>query len=682
MAVSFISTASAASNTVAMPTHAAGDMIVAFAFRDGDITAPTIPAGWLGRYSPVGQNTCSMSFAFKIAASASETTGTWTNATGISVAVYRKGASETWTTPAAFVNSGTGTSIDYSALYYFGPTEVRSEANTELWWVRMAGHRAGTDLLGSTPAGWTARGGANTETRIIDSGGPSYGLDADVGDELQTVNASSGWWTTVVRLEVWNGSGIVCMGAEAGPNDASFTMPLHDAGDLIIGYANRTASATPPSLPAGYTDLANGGADLFSTRLASKVAVSSLEAAPVFTDATFQVVAVYRNSMGSWNTIDVPITNNGNDTTIDNTQMYVPPIPNQTTGFVRFESADTAWGYTVPGWDSRSAWYTTPAISVRDALNVLTDVASIGADSYAITSAPWRVNTVRIGFNPNKYENIPFTDETVPSGVAGCYVSLTGGGGAGGGGATRGGTGTGNGGGGGGGGAHVSRVWVPAVSLGSTFSLSRGIGGAGVGQGTTGNAGGVSTFSSGSITITANGGAGGLSAATPTGGSGGTFSVSGGLTYDVAANGESGGPGSTTQAAGTAGTASATNAGAGGGGGGSNKSNAYAGGAGGDSLTQLGGAAGPANSGAGGTATDSALGLGGAGGGGGGGGAGGGANGRDGGTAGTAGGGGGGGGGKEGLSGFGGNSGAGAAGYTMIEWVPISGQFFTAYDFF
>ena len=48
MAVSIVSSASAASNTVTMPTHAVGDWIVVFAWRGTAATLPTVPAsqGW------------------------------------------------------------------------------------------------------------------------------------------------------------------------------------------------------------------------------------------------------------------------------------------------------------------------------------------------------------------------------------------------------------------------------------------------------------------------------------------------------------------------------------------------------------------------------------------------------------------------------------------------------------
>src|SRR4051812_8291221 len=120
MAISYVSDASAAASTVAMPTHAAGDLIVAFAFRDGSVTNPSLPSGWTDVGAPTGANLCSIRMGFKIAASSSETTGTWAAATGVTVAVYRKSSTESWLPPVPSWRNGTGTTIDYSSNATFG----------------------------------------------------------------------------------------------------------------------------------------------------------------------------------------------------------------------------------------------------------------------------------------------------------------------------------------------------------------------------------------------------------------------------------------------------------------------------------------------------------------------------------------------------------------------------------
>lgn len=938
MAISYVSGAAAAAATVAMPTHQAGDMIVVFSFRDGSNTFPTMPAGYTG-WSQTGTQTCSFTAGYKIAASSSETTGTWTNANSIVVGVYRKSSTETWTTPVCYFLQSTGTSIDYatSSSSYFGGRYANPQSNTTVWGIRFAGHRTATDLATSTPSGWTART-AGGDVRLIDSGGNLSGGADSVGTNTQTVNASSGWISANFRLEVWDGTGIVCMGSDANSGTAADSMPIHQLGNAIVAFSG-TASSTIPSLPSGYTDLTSGTANSLSSRTCYKIATSSSEASPVFTNGSSASVHVYRSSKGSFDTVDLAAAQNGLSTSMTWTGVRVYPVNNQTTSYARFSAiGGTGWIGALTGWRELTAWTSpSPAITSNDAGNIITDVDSIGTNAVTFGSAlAWRAVTVRIGFDPGRSENsnqtsvavpsgkigcfvtliggggrggngaisagsnggagggggggakinrvfIPMsslgstytvawgaagttgsvdggastfssgsvslsagggggggnasggtngtagaagtasasgvtatlldgsaggagnvaavnnstgsaagggggaqelsgtgktggssltvsggaggnpgatppsagagnggagggggndgtfftaaknggsgglygggggggggsnsaaagtggdgavgyalvewvssviveeninqTNAPVPSGVTGCFVTLIGGGGGGGGGATRGGTGSGNGGGGGGGGAYVKRVWIPVTLMGSTYSVTGGTGGASVAQGTTGNGGGASTFTSGSVTITANGGGGGGSATTPTGGSGGTVSI-GSFTAELTEAGASGGDGSTVQnVTGTTGSVS-THAGAGGGGGGSNKTTASNGGAGGDSLSaSAGGNYGVANNGAGSAGPNGApLGEGGAGGGGGAGGSGAGNSGGAGGIGGTSGAGGGGGGGKEGSSGSGGNGGAGANGYTLVEWTMINpGQFFSAYEFF
>lgn len=945
MAISYVSGAAAAATSVAMPTHQAGDMIIVYAFRDGNTTAPTIAAGFTG-LNPAGSNACSFTVGFKVAASGSETSGTWTNATSIAVAVYRNASTETWTTPVAYTKAGTGTSVDYSisGASFFGARYTLPQANTEVWHVRAAGHTTATDLASTTPSGWTARV-AGGDARIIDSNGPSSTSPDSVGTNTQTVNASSGWTTVNIRLESWDGTGIVCMGADSTSGTAADLMPWHKAGDAIIGFSAR-ANNTPPTLPAGYTNLGSAGANTHSAIVAYKVAASSSETNPVFTNGTNTLVTVYRSSRGSFNSLDVGNTNEGLSTTVDWANTSVSPVLNQTTKFIRFATFNGTGFMAIPvNWTSRADWGTpNPGIEVIDA-DGTTNAENIGGNTSTLgASMAWRTMTARLSYKPFDYENVNLNDQPVPNDVAGCYltligggggggtgygqafanavggggggggasvlrsfipvsklsgtyslslgsgggsttdggsstftsgsvsitaggggggqagglntggaagvggvisasgvtvsgvngtdggaggnsvvgspaanntsgsapgggggggrtsggtiraggkggdtpfaaggagatssngagvaggsasagrpgggggggagsnatgssaasggnggvygagaggggagnvvstggtgasgyaliewvtvareenqnvvsapipenvtgcyVTMTGGGGAGGGGATRGGTGSGNGGGGGGGGAYVRRVWIPVSALGSTYSVTQGLGGAAVTQGNPGSAGGDSIFASGSTTITAGGGGGGQTATTPTGGAGGTVSI-GSFTADSTENGATGGSGSTT--GGVAGSAggNSTDAGAGGGGGGSNKSSASAGGVGGSSAAVTGGTAGAPNGGGGGNATDAALGVGGAGGGGGAANAGFGTNGGGGGNGGLTGGGGGGGGGKEGASGTAGPGRPGASGYTLVEWVTTNpSQFFAAYGFF
>ncbi len=143
-------------------------------------------------------------------------------------------------------------------------------------------------------------------------------------------------------------------------------------------------------------------------------------------------------------------------------------------------------------------------------------------------------------------ENTTLTDEPVPAGTAGCYVTLLGAGG-GAGSARNASSGNAYGGSGGGGGAKVFRTFIPVADLGSTYSVTqglKGVAGAAVssGDGNPGTDGGNSSFVSGSVSLVAGGGKAGLAGTTSAaaGGAKGTTSVSG-VTGATVADGTAGG---------------------------------------------------------------------------------------------------------------------------------------------
>ncbi|MBZ4576011.1 hypothetical protein, partial [Mycobacterium avium] len=101
-------------------------------------------------------------------------------------------------------------------------------------------------------------------------------------------------------------------------------------------------------------------------------------------------------------------------------------------------------------------------------------------------------------FTPFTETNVEHTNQAVPAGCNGCWVTANGGGAAGQ-------NGVGNhlasGMGGGGSGARIDRVWIPRSLLGTTYSTGYGRGGA-----TAAAAGGDTFFRSGNVNLTAGGG--------------------------------------------------------------------------------------------------------------------------------------------------------------------------------
>lgn len=189
MAISFVGANAAAATSVSLPAHQAGDTIIVAAFRDGSITAPSLPAGF-SNLEAGGANTCSMRVGWKRAASGAETSGTWTNATQIAVVVYR-GASIISNNMSS-LNGGTGTSVNYSAQSPF----INPSGSS--WVVGFGGHRTASDVE-SAPTGMINRTsiGAGPELAAHDTNGGVASWSA----QNVTVNASSGWRTTVVELQ-------------------------------------------------------------------------------------------------------------------------------------------------------------------------------------------------------------------------------------------------------------------------------------------------------------------------------------------------------------------------------------------------------------------------------------------------------------------------------------------------
>lgn len=80
---------SAEADNVTIPAgHKVGDLMIIFAFRDGSATWPSLPAGWTNITSGTATGV-SIWCGYKICTSSSETSGTWTNATGVMVVVLR-----------------------------------------------------------------------------------------------------------------------------------------------------------------------------------------------------------------------------------------------------------------------------------------------------------------------------------------------------------------------------------------------------------------------------------------------------------------------------------------------------------------------------------------------------------------------------------------------------------------
>ena len=145
MSISLISNAQALSDTLTMPTHATGDLIMGIATNDNAATIPTRPSDWTSLWA-IGATTSAIAVYYKYAQSNAESFGTWTNADHVSVTVWR-GSANTIVWPW-YVQTSTGTSVTMAwPAQVAGTFRTSSEDNVLLAY----GHnRSSTNNLGQT----------------------------------------------------------------------------------------------------------------------------------------------------------------------------------------------------------------------------------------------------------------------------------------------------------------------------------------------------------------------------------------------------------------------------------------------------------------------------------------------------------------------------------------------------
>lgn len=191
--IGFVGAATGA-NTATLPTHQAGDLILAFAFRDGSNTQPTIPAGWTALQNAAGANTCSHVLASKIAASASESVGTFANATSVVVQVYRPKAGYALAAGAIGSQGGTASSITYPAI-------TLQDVGGVSWAAAFGGHRSTNTALETAPAGMTQR------ATVVDATDEAAGFDTNGGvtawsaQSVALGGTASGWRASVAEIK-------------------------------------------------------------------------------------------------------------------------------------------------------------------------------------------------------------------------------------------------------------------------------------------------------------------------------------------------------------------------------------------------------------------------------------------------------------------------------------------------
>jgi hypothetical protein len=199
--ISFIGQATGTTSITTMPTHQAGDLIIIFAYRAGSTSAPTVPtgSGYTSKLTNTAAEVVNAAQAavvgFKIAASGSETSGTWTNASRIVCHVYR-GVDQT--TPLGgsstydIGNNGNGTTLTYEAL-------TMQITNGTSWLVAFAGS------IGTSGTGTDDPPGAMVNRSTLASSNYVAGHDTNGGvsswsRKTKALGANTDWMTFCVEI--------------------------------------------------------------------------------------------------------------------------------------------------------------------------------------------------------------------------------------------------------------------------------------------------------------------------------------------------------------------------------------------------------------------------------------------------------------------------------------------------
>lgn len=167
MAIQRVSEASDLANSLTLPTHQEGDLIIVVASLNatGGIT---LPSGWRDLFFSAGSGITTR-IAGRMAKSSSESSGTWTGADAIHAVVYRSTAGCLWI-PAVTGSLAVSTTVTYAANSQYDGTE------DDNWYFAFVHGKSDTNSYETAPSGMTNvnfETGSGFKTAVHDTDGSS-----------------------------------------------------------------------------------------------------------------------------------------------------------------------------------------------------------------------------------------------------------------------------------------------------------------------------------------------------------------------------------------------------------------------------------------------------------------------------------------------------------------------------
>jgi len=180
---------------------------------------------------------------------------------------------------------------------------------------------------------------------------------------------------------------------------SSITIPAgHQVGDLIVIFAYRDGSATPPTLPAGWTSGASHGANTNSCVLGWKIAASSAEVSGTWTNATDMVVHVYRG-VHATTPLGTPQSGSGTGTTV-------------TYSAVTLKSKNS-WLAAFAGHRSTNTTLEAPPAGMTNRTNTAGATAEVSGHDTGGQASSWPSTNVSVGGTSSGWESM--TVEIIPA---------------------------------------------------------------------------------------------------------------------------------------------------------------------------------------------------------------------------------------------------------------------------
>lgn len=192
MAISYVGGA-VGTNSCTLPSFQSGDIAIAFAFRDGSTTNPTIASGWTNLTNTTDGTLCSISVGWRRLINSDTATGTWTNASRMVVLVYR--GCEPFITPCTLKTASAGTT---NTVTYATATMTRSDGTS--WICAFCGHRSIDTTIETAPSGMTNRQDGVDATAEAAGHDTNGGVASWTSTNVTITGTALGWQTHLVEL--------------------------------------------------------------------------------------------------------------------------------------------------------------------------------------------------------------------------------------------------------------------------------------------------------------------------------------------------------------------------------------------------------------------------------------------------------------------------------------------------